>query len=90
MLLILRCQVLVDYSGKQHDSDKQGLQKKIEKVYKKIPNTSGLIKKTDYNTKITELENKIPSVTGLVTSALIQKPQIEKYLILLFWLPKLL
>ena len=26
----------------------------------KIPDTSGLVKKTNYNTKITELENKIP------------------------------
>ena len=25
----------------------------------KIPDTSGLVKKTDYNTKITEIENKI-------------------------------
>ena len=27
--------------------------------------TSGLVKKTDYNTKITELENKIPDITNL-------------------------
>ena len=31
----------------------------------KIPNTSGLVKKTDYNTKITELENKIPDIGNL-------------------------
>ena len=30
---------------------KQGIEKKIEDVDKKIPNTSGLFKKTDYNKK---------------------------------------
>ena len=60
------------------------------KKFKRIPNTSGLVKKTYYNKKITEIESKIPSATGLVTtSTLIQKPQIEKYLMLLLWLPKL-
>ena len=33
----------------------------------KIPNTSDLAKKTDYNTKITEIENKIPDISGLAT-----------------------
>ena len=36
---------------------------------KKIPDTSGLVKKTDYNTKTTELEDKIPSISGLATNA---------------------
>ena len=37
----------------QHDSDKQHLEKKIEKdIDQKIPNTSGLFKKTNYNTKM--------------------------------------
>ena len=35
----------------------------------KIPNTSGLIKKTEYNVKITEIEGKVPSVSGLATNA---------------------
>ena len=34
----------------------------------KIPNTSGLIKKTDYNVKITEIEGKVPSISGLATN----------------------
>ena len=42
---------------------------KIEDVDKKIPHTSGLVKKTDYNAKFREIENKIASVTGLVTTA---------------------
>ena len=33
----------------------------------KIPNTSGLVKKTDYNSKITEIENKIRDTSGLAT-----------------------
>ena len=33
----------------------------------KIPDTSGLVKKTDYNTEITEIEGKIPNVTNLAT-----------------------
>ena len=33
----------------------------------KIPDTSGLVKKTDYNTKITEIESKIPDVSSLAT-----------------------
>ena len=35
--------------------DKQNLEKKIEDVNKKIPNTSGLVKKTDLKTKSTEV-----------------------------------
>ena len=33
----------------------------------KILNTSGLVKKIDYNTKITEIENKSPDINGLAT-----------------------
>ena len=33
----------------------------------KIPDTSGLVKKTDYNTKITEIEGKIPDTSNLAT-----------------------
>ena len=36
---------------------------------KKIPDSSRLVKKTDYNAKITELENKIPSISGLATTS---------------------
>ena len=46
----------------QFDSDKQSLEKEIEDV----DNTSGLVKKTDYSTKITEIPNDIPSIKGLV------------------------
>ena len=35
----------------------------------KKPNTNGLVKKTDYNAKITETESKIPSIIDLATTA---------------------
>ena len=53
----------------QDDSDKQGPEKKIEYVDKKLPYTSRLVKNTDCNTKITDIENKIPSFTRSVTTA---------------------
>ena len=62
----------------QYDSGKQGLEKKIEYFYKKIPSTSGLIKNTDCNTKVAEIENKIPSVTGLVTTTRFDTKAIDK------------
>ena len=33
----------------------------------KIPDTSGLVKNTDYNIKIAEIEGKIPDVSNLAT-----------------------
>ena len=36
-------------------------------IENKIPDTSGLVKKTDYNTKITEIQDKIPDVSSSVT-----------------------
>ena len=38
-------------------------------VENKIPNVSILVKKTDYDAKISETESKIPSITGLVTNS---------------------
>ena len=32
-----------------------------------FPDTSGLVKKTDYNTKITEIDGKIPDINNLAT-----------------------
>ena len=44
--------------------------------------TSGLVKKTDYNTKITEIEGKIPDISNLaiktaLTTAENKKPSIS-------------
>ena len=45
-----------------YDTDKLNLEKKI-------PDTSGLVKKLDHNGKTTEIESKIPSIRGLATNA---------------------
>ena len=37
-------------------------------VENKIPDANSLVKKTDLNAKITEIENKIPNITGLPTN----------------------
>ena len=34
-----------------YDTDKSGLEKRVNDADKKIPDTSGLLKKTDYNKK---------------------------------------
>ena len=48
MQLIPRYQILVDYFFKtQYNSDKKNLDKKIEDINEKIPDTSELIEKTD-------------------------------------------
>ena len=36
---------------------------------KKIPDTSKLVKKSDYNAKVSEIEGKIPSISGLATTS---------------------
>ena len=37
-------------------------------MQKKTPDTSGLVKKTDYNAKISKIESEIPSISGSATS----------------------
>ena len=46
----------------KYDRDKKELENKIR-------HTSGLVKKTDYNVKITEIEGKIPIISRLATNA---------------------
>ena len=53
----------------KYDTDKPDLEKKISEADKKNSDSSGLVKKTDYNAKITELESKILSISGLATNA---------------------
>ena len=63
----------IDTSGfvfkTKYDTDNLDLEKKINDADKKIPDTSGLVKKTDYNFKISEIEGKIPSINGLATNS---------------------
>ena len=42
--------------------------KKRLRVLKKGTNTSVLVKKTDYNTKMREIENIITSISGLLST----------------------
>ena len=46
----------------KNETDKTGLENKI-------PDTSGLVKKTAYHAKITDIDGKIPSISGLATNA---------------------
>ena len=63
----------IDTSGfvlkSKRDTDESSLKKKVIDADKKILDTSGLVKKTNYNAKIIEIEGKIPSVITLSTSA---------------------
>ena len=54
----------------EYNNNEPGLGKKTDQIAKKIPHASGLVKKTDYNVKITENEGKILTTTGLATTAL--------------------
>ena len=46
----------------KYNTDKSDLEKKVH-------DTSRLVKKLDYNAKITEIEIKTPSISGLATNA---------------------
>ena len=56
----------IDTSGfvlkTKYDMDKPEMENKFS-------DTSRLVKQTDYNAKITEIEGKIPSISGLATNA---------------------
>ena len=49
-------------------NDKSDLEKKISDSDKKIPDTSELVEKADYNAKTTEIEGKLPGFSGLATT----------------------
>ena len=53
----------------KYEKDGSDFEDKINKVDKKIPDFSDLVKKTDFNSTITEIEDKIPSITGLATTS---------------------
>ena len=78
MLLMLRYQVLVHWSPKKsmiHTNNV--LRRRLKMLTEKIPNASGLVKKTDNNTKLTKIESKMLSVTDLVATAAINTKDIE-------------
>ena len=53
------------------------------KLVTKVDNTdtSGLVKKTDYNTKITDIESKIPDTSNLAAKTVLTSVE-SKYLVL--------
>ena len=53
----------------KYDIDKSDLEKKISDGDKKVPDAIELVRKTDYNAKITEIEYKIPSIWDLATTS---------------------
>ena len=53
----------------KYETDGSDFEDKNNKVDKKIPDVSGLVKKTDFSIKITEVEGKITSITGLAKSS---------------------
>ena len=53
----------------KYEKDGSDFEDKINNVDKKIPEVSYLVKKTDSNAKITEVEGKMPSITGLAISS---------------------
>ena len=60
----------IDTTGFEKKIKDLDLEKKISYVEKKIPNTSGLVKKkADYSSKINDVEGQIPSTSGLVTNS---------------------
>ena len=52
----------------KYNTDKSDVENKISGANKKNPDISGLVKKTDFNAKITEIVSKIPSISSLATS----------------------
>ena len=50
-------------------NDPPATKSELAAVENKIPDANSLVKKTDLNAKITEIENKIPCITGLATNS---------------------
>ena len=53
----------------KYEKDGSDFEDKFNKIDKKIPDVSSLVKKIDFNAKISEAEGKIPSITGLATNS---------------------
>ena len=53
----------------KYEKDGSDFEDKINKIDKKILDICSLVKKVDFNKKVTEIECKIPSITGLATNS---------------------
>ena len=49
--------------------DGSDFEDKNQQDKQKIPDANGLLKKTNFNAEVTEIEGKIPSITGLATNS---------------------
>ena len=56
-------------SRTKYEKDGSDFEDKIDKIDKKIPDVSDFVKKTYFNSKITEVECKIPSTSRLTTKS---------------------
>ena len=52
----------------QYNTDEWGLEKKVGYADKKISDTIGLVKKTDFYNKVTDIGGKIFTINGLATA----------------------
>ena len=79
-MMLLRRLNIINYKNKwyyntnfvlktKYEKDGSDFEDKINKVDKKVTDVSNLVKKTDFNAKITEVEGRIPNITGLATSS---------------------
>ena len=56
-MILLALQILLKKN--KYEKDGTDFEEKIDKIDKKIPDVTNLVKKTDFNTKVTEIEGKI-------------------------------
>ena len=56
-------------SKTKYEKDGSDCEDKINKIDKKIPDVSYLVKKTYFSTKVTVVEGKVPSIAGLATNS---------------------
>ena len=56
-------------SKTKYEKGGSGFEDKISEVDKKTSDVSDLVKKTEFNSKVTEVEHKIPSITSSATNS---------------------
>ena len=57
------------FKKNKYEKDGTNFEDKIDKIDKKIPDVTNLVKKTDFNTKVIKVEGKIPDVSSLATKS---------------------
>ena len=67
MIQINQTQKKSHISNRFIKKDPPATKSELAVIENKMPDANSLVKKTDLNAKITEIENKIPNITGLTT-----------------------